>query len=222
MSSDSWSERLAERYQCVFSPALSDWFDSEIWQRRGCGEYCCAVDPALLLSEAPEPIWPGLMSCDLIPLVGNTSGDWLCVRVGEDSHASEVVQWYHGGGDWIPWGRDIAQAIIFDGLIDRISPDSRRHAVPAVAPRSTSHTDGDDGLLVWALGHAADGLAESLRTARDSDQVAGCLLNAQVSEVAIHCELIFMIIHCFSVIFVDFGLILDWVSCSLPTERLWV
>ena len=190
MSSDSWSERLAERYQCVFSPALSDWFDSEIWQRRGCGEYCCAVDPALLLSEAPEPIWPGLMSCDLIPLVGNTSGDWLCVRVGEDSHASEVVQWYHGGGDWIPWGRDIAQAIIFDGLIDRISSDSRRHAVPAVAPRSTSHTDGDDGLLDWALGHTADALAESLRTARDSDQVAACLLNAQVSEVAIHCELI--------------------------------
>ena len=93
LSSDSWSERLAERYQCVFSPALIDWFDSEIWKREGLGEYCCAVDPVLLLSDAPEPIWPGLMSCDLIPLIGNTSGDWLCARVDADSQVSEVVQW---------------------------------------------------------------------------------------------------------------------------------
>ncbi len=190
LSSDSWSERLAERYQCVFSPALIDWFDSEIWQRHSCGEYCCAVDPALLLSDAPEPIWPGLMSCDLIPLIGNTSGDWLCVRVDEDSKASEVVQWYHGGGDWIPWGRDIAQAIVFDGLIERISSDSRRHAIPAIVPRSTGHAEGDDELLNWAFGHLSDGLAESLKMAGNSEQVAACLLDAQVSEVAIHCELI--------------------------------
>ncbi|HBV63905.1 MAG TPA: hypothetical protein DEF45_12875 [Rhodopirellula sp.] len=190
MSSDSWSERLAVRYQCIFSPALTDWFDSGIWQSHGCGEYCCAVDPALLLADAPEPIWPGLMSCDLIPVIGNTSGDWLCVRVGENNEASEVVQWYHGGGDWIPWGRDIAQAIVFDGLIERISSDSRRHAIPAIAPRSTGHAERDDGLLNWAFGHMADGLADSLNNARDSEQVAACLLDAQVSEVAIHCELI--------------------------------
>jgi len=189
LSSDSWSERLAERYQCVFSPALIDWFDSEIWKREGLGEYCCAVDPVLLLSDAPEPIWPGLMSCDLIPLIGNTSGDWLCARVDEDSQVSEVVQWYHGGGDWIPWGRDIAQAIVFDGFIEQISADSRRHAIPAVVPRTTDHADRDDELLSWAFSHMADGLAESLNTARDSEQVASCLLNAQVSEVAIHCEL---------------------------------
>jgi hypothetical protein len=190
LSSDSWSERLAERYQCVFSPALIDWFDSEIWQRHGCGEYFCAVDPSLLLSDAPEPIWPGLMSCDLIPLIGNTSGDWLCVRVDGESKASEVVQWYHGGGDWIPWGRDIAQAIVFDGLIERISADSRRHAIPATVPRLTGQAERDDELFNWAFGHMPDGLAESLNTAGDSHQVAVCLLNAQVAEVAIHCELI--------------------------------
>ncbi len=190
LSSDSWSERLAQRYQCIFSPALIHWFDAEIWQRHGCGEYCRAVDPTLLLSDAPEPIWPGLMSCDLIPLIGNTSGDWLCVRVDEDSKASEVVQWYHGGGDWIPWGRDIAQAIVFDGLIERISADSRRHAIPAIVPRSNEHEEQDDELLNWAFGHMPDGLVESLKTAGDSEQVAACLLNAQVSEVAIHCELI--------------------------------
>lgn len=167
-----------------------DWFDSEIWKRHGSGEYCCAVDPALLLSDAPEPIWPGLMSCDLIPLIGNASGDWLCVRVDEESNASEVVQWYHGGGDWIPWGRDIAQAIVFDGFIERISAESRRHAIPAVVPRPSGHVERDDKLLHWAFGHMSDGLADSLLTARDSEQVAACLLNAHVSEVAIHCELI--------------------------------
>lgn len=190
LNSDSWSERLAERYQCVFSTALMDWFDSEIWKRHSCGEYCCAVDPALLLSDAPEPIWPGLMSCDLIPVIGNTSGDWLCVRVDEDNRASEVVQWYHGGGDWIPWGSDIAQAIVFDGFIERISADSPRHAVPAVVPRPSGHAERDDRLLHWAFGHMPDGLAESLNTACDSEQVAACLLNAHVSEVAVHCELI--------------------------------
>ena len=190
LSSDSWSERLAERYQCVFSPALVDWFDSGIWKLRGCGEYCCGVDPSLLLADAPEPIWPGLMSCDLIPLVGNTTGDWLCVRVDEDNNASEVVQWYHGGGDWIPWGKNLAQAIVFDGLIDRIAADSRRHAIPAVVPRSSGQGNRDDELLKWAFGHMPEELVESLSVAHDPQQVATSLLNAQVAEVAIHCELI--------------------------------
>ena len=117
LSSVPWSERLAERYRCCFSPVLVDWFDSDIWKRKGCGEYSSPVEPALLLSDAPEQVWPGLMSCDLIPLVESTAGDWLCVRVDENSMASEVVQWYHGGGDWIPWGQDIAQAIVFDGYL---------------------------------------------------------------------------------------------------------
>jgi hypothetical protein len=190
LNSDSWSARLAERYQCVFSPALIEWFDSGVWKRRGLGEYNCAVDPSLLMTNAPEPIWPGLMSCDLIPLIESTSGDWLCVRVDENSMASEVVQWYHGGGDWIPWGHDIAQAIIFDGLIDRISSDSRRHAIPAVVPRSRDHEGLNDELLDWAFGKIPEGLAESLDAARDSQQVTACLLNAQIAEVAIHCELV--------------------------------
>lgn len=142
------------------------------------------------MADAPEPIWPGLMSCDLIPLIGNTSGDWLCVRIDENSLASEVVQWYHGGGDWIPWGNDLAQAIVFDGFIDRISADSRRHAIPAIIQPSNVHDDRNDELLDWAFGHMPEGLAESLDAARDPQQVTEHLLNAKVAEVAIHCELV--------------------------------
>ena len=194
LSSVPWSERLAERYRCCFSPVLVDWFDSDIWKRKGCGEYSSPVEPALLLSDAPEQVWPGLMSCDLIPLVESTAGDWLCVRVDENSMASEVVQWYHGGGDWIPWGQDIAQAIVFDGYLQRISSDSRRHAIPAAYHRGNG--EQVDDLLVWALQQMPTGLAEALDAAQDSEQIANSLLNARVAEVAVHCELVLKSMSC--------------------------
>jgi tetratricopeptide (TPR) repeat protein len=180
---------LAERDQCVFSSSLVDWFDSGIWKRRGWGEYCQPIDPALLNVDAPEQIWPGLMSCDLIPLIGNGSGDWLCVRIDENSLASQVVQWYHGGGDWIPWGKDIAEAIIFDGFVDRISASSRRHAIPAIALRPDISRDHDDELLNWALSQAPESLGRELNSDLDDQQIAKVLLTAGVAEVAIHCEL---------------------------------
>ncbi len=130
------------------------------------------------------------MSCDLIPLLGNSCGDWLCVRIDENSSASQVVQWYHGGGDWIPWGKDIAEAIIFDGLVGRISAGSRRHAIPAVAPRPTPQGNQDNELLQWALGHVPDRLARDLNSDLDEQQTADALLAAGVAEVAVHCELL--------------------------------
>jgi len=130
------------------------------------------------------------MSCDLIPLLGNGCGDWLCVRIDENSLASEVVQWYHGGGDWIPWGNDIAEAIIFNGCVDRISAGSRRHAIPAVAQRPTIKRDQDDELLHWALNHTSGRLGQDLNSDLDEQQTATVLLAAGVAEVAVHCELV--------------------------------
>ena len=130
------------------------------------------------------------MTCDLIPLLGNACGDWLCVRIDENSVASQIVQWYHGGGDWIPWGKDIAEAIIFDGLVGRISASSRRHAIPAVAPRLTLQGNQDNELLQWALGHTPDRLARDLNSDLDEQQTAVALLAAGVADVAVHCELL--------------------------------
>ena len=169
---------------------MADWIDRELWRLPAAGEYRDAVDLELLLTEAPEPIWPGLMSCDLIPLISNSAGDWLCVRVDAANVAGQIVQWYHGGGDWIPWGEDLAEAILFDALVDRISPLSKRHAVPAETPRSTA--SGDDRVLRWALTRVADSVASAFGSEMDSRQIAETLLQAEVAEVAVRCELLLL------------------------------
>ena len=90
-NSASWSERFARRYQCALSDTLADWLDREIWKSAGVGEYREPADVDQLLEPAPEPIWPGLMCCDFIPLIHNAAGDWLCVRVDQNNEASQIV-----------------------------------------------------------------------------------------------------------------------------------
>ncbi len=190
--SNSWTARIADRYRCTLSKELADWFDREIWKRVGRSEYHAPLNPELLLTAAPEAIWPGLMTCDLLPLIGNTVGDWLCVRVDENNVAAEIVQWYHGGGDWIPWGNNLAEAMVFDSLIDRLPGQSRRHAIPAEDPRP----DGDasdpatDPILDWALQHLPPSVAVAFDVATHESDVAQILLDANVAEIAVRCELV--------------------------------
>lgn len=169
---------------------LADWFDREVWRRIGQGEYRQPIDPVALLAPAPEEIWPGLMGCDLLPLLSNTVGDWLCARVDGHNQVAEVIQWYHGGGDWIIWGSNLAEAIVFDAISDRLPGPSRRHAVPAESPRPIQPSD-EDPILNWALEHmppSVVGLFESQR--QDSDSVAEILIDEGVAEVAVRCELV--------------------------------
>jgi hypothetical protein len=131
-------------------PEMCDWFDSDVWRERGNGEYRTAVFPEELLVAVPESIWPGLMPPDFLPLLANDAGDWLCARLGCNQKIVEIVQWYHGGGDWIPWGNSLAEAILFDAISDLLPGLGRRHAEPAEPLRS------DDLELVsphldWAL-----------------------------------------------------------------------
>jgi hypothetical protein len=100
--SSGWSRAIAERYALTLSADWAEWFDEvAVGELRG-GEYCEPVHPSELLSATPEVIWPGLMPPDLMPVVGNGMGDWLCARVGPESTIREVVHWYHGGGDRLP------------------------------------------------------------------------------------------------------------------------
>lgn len=190
--SDSWTARIDERYRCTLSKELADWFDGEVWKQAGSGEYHSPIHPESLLSAAPQQIWPGLMSCDFLPLVGNDAGDWLCVRVDQDSVAAEVVQWFHGGGDWIPWGNSLAEALVFDSLIDRLPGPSRRHAIPAEDPRPMGHADeaAANPLLNWALQHLPSGVAVAFDAATPPSDVAEILLATNVAEVAVRCELV--------------------------------
>lgn len=60
------------------------------------------------------------MPCHLIPLIGNDAGDFLCVRVTDDGKMGQIVHWFHGGGDWIPWGNHLAEAIAIDAWSDHL------------------------------------------------------------------------------------------------------
>ncbi len=186
---DSWSVRISNRYGCQLSPDLADWFDSETWRYRGISEYREPVDATVLLEPSPEVIWPGLMPCDLLPILGNTAGDWLCVRVDQRNRAAEVVQWYHGGGDWLPWGRSISDAILFDALSERLPSPARRHATPAENTRQNEPL-GEDKLLSWARGHVPAEVAALLDRSANGDEIASTLLDAGVSELAVRCELV--------------------------------
>lgn len=190
--SDSWTARIADRYRCTLSKELADWFDREIWKQVGRGEYHAPIHPEFLLTAAPEAIWPGLMTCDLLPLIGNRVGDWLCVRVDRHNVASEIVQWYHGGGDWIPWGNNLAEALVFDSLIDRLPGQSRRHAIPAEdpRPRGDAYDPATDPILDWALQHLSPSVAVAFDPATHESEVAQILLDANVAEIAVRCELV--------------------------------
>lgn len=188
--STTWSARIADRYSCKLSPELADWFDRETWKQEGRGEYRVPIHPEHLIVEAPESIWPGLMPCDLLPIIGNAAGDWLCVRVNPDNVAAEVVQWYHGGGDWIPWGKTLAEAILFDAVVDRLPGTTRRHAVPAENPRPHAGQKSDDPILHWALEHLPESTASTLDSSLSEEEVAQILLDDQVAEIAVRCELV--------------------------------
>jgi tetratricopeptide (TPR) repeat protein len=190
--SDSWTARIADRYRCTLSKELADWFDGEIWKQVGGSEYHAPIDPELLLTAAPEAIWPGLMTCDLLPLIGNTAGDWLCVRVDQNNVAAEIVQWYHGGGDWIPWGNNLAEALVFDSLIDRLPGQSRRHAIPAEdpRPRGDANDPATDPILGWALQYLPPSVAVAFDAATHESEVGQLLLDAKVAEIAVRCELV--------------------------------
>ncbi len=174
---------------------MADWFDSEIWKLAGHHEYHEPVEAEALLSPAPESIWPGLMNPNLIPIVSNGIGDWLCASVGADSQIVAIVQWYHGGGDWIIWGKDIAEAIVFDAVQSRLPGPRRRHAEPAQGAPSSPVAPDNDPLLKWAVSHLHSSIGEAIALQVDSHRIAEILLQTGVAEVAVRCELVQDVLH---------------------------
>jgi hypothetical protein len=132
------------------------------------------------------------MTCQLLPIISNTAGDWLCVRIDQHNVASEVVQWYHGAGDWIPWGSNLAEAIVFDAVIDRLPGPSRRHAIPAEDPRGGGNQEeqSNHAALRWALEHVPSSLGGVLDASLTDTDIASLLLDAGVAEIAVRCELV--------------------------------
>ncbi|MFG0260795.1 MAG: SMI1/KNR4 family protein [Novipirellula sp. JB048] len=184
-----WSARIAERYQCTLAPDLADWFDREIWKRQGTGEFRVPISPAALLSDAAEEIWPGLMPCDLLPILADDDGNWVCVRADPNNQLSEMVQWFHGGGDWMPWGKRLADTIVFEAVLERLPGPRRRLAVPAENPKQ-GFDPLNDPFVHWAFEHQSNSIRELLTEQTSAEESAEILLGENIAAEAVRCELV--------------------------------
>ena len=110
----TWSEQIEKRYALRLDAELRSWFDQETWRHPLAGAFCCPLSPQQLLDPPPGTIWAGFMLPDTLPLIGNQQGDWLCLRVAADGRVAEIICWSHGGGDWIPYGRRLPEALRYD------------------------------------------------------------------------------------------------------------
>lgn len=213
--SSGWSRAIEERYALTLSADWAEWFDEiAVGELRG-GEYCEPVHPSELLSATPEVIWPGLMPPDLMPVVGNGMGDWLCARVGPESTIRELVHWYHGGGDRLPFGKTLAEAFVFDALRRRLPGSRRRLAIPAEewatgslspeesiwpaigADGSGSGGSGDGGLgdgavstVGWALGKLPPRARQLFDAGLSPERLGSELISQSIASEAVACDLV--------------------------------
>ncbi len=112
-----WSDVLSKQYHLRLPADLVDWLDQGVWRRTGAAEFRQPHSPEELLAPSPGMIWAGFMPPDALPLVGNEYGDHLCLRVAPEGDVSEIICWRHGGGDWTPYGANLAEALLFDAAI---------------------------------------------------------------------------------------------------------
>ena len=187
----TWARQIEARYRCRLSEDLANWFDDEIWRWADGSTgnaFDSAVEPTELLSESPDAIWPALMPCDLLPILGNQMGDWLCIRIDRDNSAAQVVHWYHGGGDWIPWGDCVAQAVLFDHVRSRLPGADRDHAESTHGVQKTGNSTRHR-LVEWAASFV-DGWQSREQDSVAGRELANALLSLGVSEPAIRCQLV--------------------------------
>lgn len=121
------SELLQEAYSLTLSPAWKAWFDHDLNALLPPGAMREVVQAEQLVESVPSQIWPGFMLPDTLPIIGNAYGDWLCARIDENNRFGELIYWYHGGGDWIPVGNGLAEALLHDA-VDHFRP-IRKQAV---------------------------------------------------------------------------------------------
>lgn len=185
--SSSWSEALESRYALRLPPDLRAWMDDELWRDAGGAEFCRPLSPEELLAPSDDWLWPGFLPPDLLPIIGNHYGDWLCLRIGPTGEVLETLYWCHGGGDWIPYGRTLAEALVYDAAF-RVLYDRRPQFVePESSPEQVFHA------AEWALPHA---IADPVRRVRfweapaaaslSSDALLQSLLDAGVRSPALH------------------------------------
>jgi hypothetical protein len=187
-STSGWSRAISERYRLRLSDELADWFDSGVCDSLGQGEFCEPAHPEQLVQESPECIWPGLMPPDVLPLVSNGLGDWLCGRVSASDTIDEVIYWYHGGGDYLPYGNGLAEAIVFDTLAERLPGRRQLLAIPAEREPLEHQTIVSGPLVEWALKRLPKDVAAVLDIEAPPTLVASELARHKIAVDAVNCD----------------------------------
>ena len=152
--SGRWSTEIENRYSLRLSDDVRAWLDEQVWHESGGAEFCRAQTPEQLLDPPPGTIWAGFMLPDTLPIIGNDYGDWLCLRIAADGTVSELVQWSHGGGDWIPYGNTLAEGLLYDAAVRVMYPHRATFAEAEPA---------DSRSLRGRMGSAMDGAARAVR-----------------------------------------------------------
>ena len=163
---DQPSQHIADRYQVMLNDGWRQWFDRDAVQVPLAGEFRETSQFIFLLDSAPTIVWPGLMLPDTLPLIGNEYGDWLCVRVDSTNRFGELVHWYHGGGDWIPVGNTLAEAVLHD-VVDQFRPrvgQVLRGATESTSPEHLTNVIerlNEERLQSWLAASLGEELGES-------------------------------------------------------------
>lgn len=175
----SWSEKLADHYGLRLPDDLRAWLDDEVWRLAGGAEFSQPQSPDQLI-DPDGSIWGGFMLPDTLPIVGNDYGDWLCLRVTASGEIDEVLHWSHGGGDWITYGKTLAEALVYDAA-SRVLYNRKPEFVEPEAPHEEVFR-----LAEWALGilnRPRTVLTPFWKSATSSAAILAQLVQAKVAEV---------------------------------------
>jgi hypothetical protein len=196
--SEGSGELLAQRYSLRLESVWREWFDRSGAAESLRGAFHTPVDVPALLGPAPLDLWPGFMLPDSLPLVSNGYGDWWCARVGPDDRLCEVIHWFHGGGDWIPIGSNVAEAAVWDALSgwrgSGLGGLHAAHEYPARPTPSLSHFgDGERWWIDWLSAHLRQpprALEQLLAEAAAGNYAAALAraLELGISHAAVTCE----------------------------------
>ncbi|MCA9192788.1 MAG: hypothetical protein KDB03_13525 [Planctomycetales bacterium] len=199
------SDRIAERFRLTLSESWQRWFDEYALSLPIAGQFRNTVVAEDLCSDPRGLLWPGMMRPDTLPLVTNNYGDWLSARVDKNSEIAEVVHWYHGGGDWLPVGNCMAEALLHDA-VDHFrgsQPQNLRGAEETLPPNHReevwhrfSNPDFSDWLLqqLPCPGSAEKRVVmEAIAETLQRNDYLGCLRVLQRTkwaEAAVSCDLV--------------------------------
>jgi hypothetical protein len=127
VSEQPWAVRISKVFGVKLSSDVQAWFDAENLPGLPLTTFDQPINPSGLLDPTASTVWGGQMLPDTLPVLGDGFGNALCLRFGFDGSVSEVIHWDHEGGSWMPYGRNLAEALILDAsfsLINQLDDES--------------------------------------------------------------------------------------------------